>query len=87
MNTKNVAKIIINCCKVLLEKKDSYGIVWVLCEIFIPVHRRRGENAQQIIDQAAQSKEHENKIKQLQDSLEISGKVKIFMVLLVYLAF
>ena len=52
----------------LLEKK-LFGAQEELTEL----HRRRGENAQQIIDQSNQSKEHENRIKQLQDLLEASG--------------
>jgi len=52
----------------LLEKK-LFGAQEELTEL----HRRRGENAQQIIDQSNQSKENENRIKQLQDLLEASG--------------
>jgi len=52
----------------LLEKK-LFGAQEELTEL----HRRRGENAQQIIDQSNQSKEHESRIKQLQDLLEASG--------------
>ena len=52
----------------LLEKK-LFGAQEELTEL----HRRRGENAQQIIDQSNQSKEHENRIKQLQELLEASG--------------
>ena len=58
----------------LLEKK-LFGAQEELTEL----HRRRGENAQQIIDQSNQSKEHENRIKQLQDLLEASGMYVIII--------
>ena len=58
----------------LLEKK-LFGAQEELTEL----HRRRGENAQQIIDQSNQSKEHENRIKQLQELLEASGMYVIII--------
>ena len=56
----------------ILEKK-LFGAQEELTEL----HRRRGENAQQIIDQSAQLKEHETRIKDLQEMLDGSnGQLK-----------
>ena len=56
----------------ILEKK-LFGAQEELTEL----HRRRGENAQQIIDQSAQLKEHETRIKDLHEMLDASsGQLK-----------
>ena len=49
----------------VLEKK-LFGVQEELTEL----HRRRGENAQQIIDQAVQIKEHEKQAIELQSKLD-----------------
>ena len=53
----------------VLEKK-----LFAAQEELTELHRRRGENAQQIIDQTALAKENEMRIKELQEMLDLSGK-------------
>ena len=53
----------------VLEKK-----LFAAQEELTELHRRRRENAQQIIDQTALAKENEMRIKELQEMLDLSGK-------------
>merc|ERR1711962_920131 len=52
----------------VLEKK-----LFAAQEELTELHRRRGENAQQIIDQTALAKENEMRIKELQEMLDLSA--------------